>query len=438
MKLDTKDERRKRIEAELASYDKDGKEARFQLDFRGERQNLKIVRVNPSILLFNPQNSRIWTQLDEHSKASLVRNAPDTKEAQDVVIELLRATEKYSALRDELKAMGQMQPGVITIDGKLVNGNTRAAALLELGIDGIDVAVLPPTAGDEDLVGVEMSLQMTQLTHQDYSFANQLTMMRRFLDSGKTEKELAEKMAWIRLGEKKVREHMRYLDLIEEVRELSPVKIPYRAFDKKREHLKNLDDDYRSLRAEDSAAAEDLKWTRLTALVLGINKDQIRAMDEDFMVDDMKGRLDNSDLAGSLEPFRKSNPDDDGLGDLLDTDSEGCPYDMRKILAAALSGDSVTFSDKEAPVGLATPFEALQEEMRRAADDKILREKRRYQLDSPVAIVQDIRSKLSDVSAQFETVLDMKGFKEGKFKYQLRKLEAETNELIKKCEEAGA
>ena len=156
------------------------------------------------------------------------------------------------------------------------------------------------------------------------------------------------------------------------------------------------------------------------------------------MVDDMKGRLDNSDLAGSLEPFRKSNPDDDGLGDLLDTDSEGCPYDMRKILAAALSGDSVTFSDKEAPVGLATPFEALQEEMRRAADDKILREKRRYQLDSPVAIVQDIRSKLSDVSAQFETVLDMKGFKEGKFKYQLRKLEAETNELIKKCEEAGA
>ena len=312
------------------------------------------------------------------------------------------------------------------------------AALLELGIDGINVAVLPPTASDEDLVGVEMSLQMTQLTHQDYSFANQLLMMRRFLDSGKTEKELAEKMAWIRRGEKKVREHMRYLNLIEEVRELSPEAIPYRAFDKKKEHLKNLDDDYRSLQGEDSAAAEDLKWTRLTGLVLGINKDQIRIMDEDFMVDDMKVRLDNSDLADSLEPFRKDNSDDDGLGDLLDTDVGGSPYDMRKVLAAALSGDGVTFSDKEAPVGLATPFEVLQEEMRRAADDKILSEKRRDQLDSPVAIVQEIRSKLSDVSARFETVLDMKGFKEGKFKYQLRKLEAETNELIKKCEEAGA
>lgn len=437
MTLDTQDGRRRLIEAELAEYDEAKKEARYQLDFRGERQNLKIIRVSPSILLFNPQNSRIWTQLDEHPKASLVRNAPDTKEAQDVVIELLRSTEKYSALRDELKAMGQMQPGVITIDGKLVNGNTRAAALLELGIDGIDVAVLPPTAGDEDLVGVEMSLQMTQLTHQDYSFANQLTMMRRFLDSGKTHKELAEKMAWIRLGEKKVREHMRYLDLIEEVRELSPIKIPYRAFDKKKEHLKNLDDDYRSLKEEDSAAAEDLKWTRLTALVLGINKDQIRIMDEDFMVDDMKVRLDNSDLADSLKPFLKDNSDDDGLGDLLDTDAGGIPYDMRKVLTAVLSGDGVTFSDKEAPVGLATPFEVLQEEMRRAADDKILAEKRRDQLDSPVTIVQEIRSKLSDVTARFENVMDMQGFREGPFKYHLKKLESETKELIKKCEEAG-
>ena len=307
---------------------------------------------------------------------------------------------------------------------------------MELGIDGIDVAVLPPTAGDEDLVGVEMSLQMTQLTHQDYSFANQLTMMRRFLDSGKTEKELAEKMAWIRRGEKKVRDHMRYLDLIEEVRELSPVKIPYRAFDKKKEHLKNLDDDYRSVRDEDPAAAEDLKWTRLTALVLGINKDQTRIMDEDFIVDDMKVRLGNADLADSLEPFRKNDSDDDGLGGLLDTHAGGSPYDMRKVLAAALSGDGVTFSDKEAPVGLATHFEVLQEEMRRAADDKILKEKRRDHLDSPVTIVQDIRSKLSDVSAQFESVVDLQGFREGTFKYQLRKLESETKELIKKCEQA--
>ena len=76
---------------------------------------------------------------------------------------------------------------------------------------------------------------------------------------------------------------MRYLELINEVRDLSTVKVPYRAFDKKKETLKNLDEDYQRLINEgDIAAAEDLKWTRLTALILGVNKDQIRSMDEDF------------------------------------------------------------------------------------------------------------------------------------------------------------
>lgn len=438
MELDNRSQRKKLIQAELDAYDNLGKDARYQLDFRGEKQNLKIVRVNPSILLFNPHNSRISNQLEEHPQASLVRAEPDTRGAQDVVVQLLRATEKYGALKSELEAMGQMQPGVITIEGKLVNGNTRAAALLELGVDGIDVAVLPPTATDEDLVGVEMSLQMTQLTHQDYTFTNQLTMMKRFLDTGKTDKELAEKMAWIRRGEKKVRDHMRYLDLIEEVRDLSSIKIPYRAFDKKREHLKNLDEDYQRVRTEDAEAAEDLKWTRLTALMLGINKDQIRAMDEDFMAEEMKVRLDDAELSDALAPFRKNDALDDGLGDILGDNSDSSPYDMRRVLQAALSGDAISFSETEAPVGLPTTFETLSEQMRRAADDKITREKRRDELDSPVTIIQELRSKLADVSSKFESVVDLPGFKEGKFKYQLKKLTEETHELIKKCEEAGS
>ena len=36
---------------------------------------------------------------------------------------------------------------------------TRALDL-ELGIDAIEVAVLPQTAGDDDIVAIEMTLQM--------------------------------------------------------------------------------------------------------------------------------------------------------------------------------------------------------------------------------------------------------------------------------------
>ena len=138
-------------------------------------------------------------------------------------------------------------------------------------------------------------------------------MMKRFLDSGKTEKELAEKMAWLRRGEKKVREHMRYLELIDEVRELSTVKVPYRAFDKKKETLKNLDEDYQRLDKGRYCAAEDLKWTRLTALILGVNKDQIRSMDEDFVAEEVISRLDGTETFDFIKEYSKEARYD-GLG----------------------------------------------------------------------------------------------------------------------------
>ena len=233
-----REERRRLIEKELKHYDASSSEARYSLEFRGVKQNLKVIRVAPDKLLFNHLNSRIWAQVDEHPNGDLVRDAEDTKKAQDIIIGLLRKTKEYRALKSELDQIGQDQPGLITIDGRLVNGNTRAAALLELGVEAMDVAVLPETAGDDDIVAVEMTLQMRQLTHQKYSFTNELQMMRRFLDSGKTEKELAEKMGWVSRGVRKVQEHMRYLDLIKEVRDISKVKIPYRAFDQKKETLK--------------------------------------------------------------------------------------------------------------------------------------------------------------------------------------------------------
>lgn len=435
MVVDLKAQRRELIEAELREYDSTGSKTTYPLEFRGVRENLKVIRLNPGKLLFNPQNSRIWAQVDEHPKGYIVRTDEDTAEAQEIIIELLRQTDKYKALKTELDQLGQKVPGLITVEGKLVNGNTRAAALLELGIDAIEVAVLPQTAGDDDIVAIEMTLQMQRLTQQDYSFTNELQMMKRFLDSGKTEKELAEKMAWLRRGEKKVREHMRYLEMINEVRDLSTAKVPYRAFDKKKETLKNLDEDYQRLINEgDIAAAEDLKWTRLTALILGVNKDQIRSMDEDFVGDEVISRLDGTETFDFIKEYSKEARDD-GLGALLGEEEDPCPYDMRKLLKAALSGDDLHFTDDDMPLGMSTQFDRLQEAMTDAADDKILRNKRQGRLESPIKVIEEIRRKVVEVEAQFEDLTDTPGFKNGKLKYQLGKLVEEATVLLKKCDD---
>ena len=328
--------------------------------------------------------------------------------------------------------MGQEEPGIVTRDGTLINGNTRAAALLDLGVDGIDVAVLPETATPDDLISVEMKLQMLQLTHQHYSFTNQLLMMRRYLDSGKSWQDLAKEMNWQKLAERRINQHMRWLDYIEELRELSGGRLGYEAFDNKKEHLKNLDDDYQGLLSDDREAAEDLKWTRLTALVLGVNKDQIRAMGEDFVSEEMKVRIDSPAMSSFMKRFAKQ-PEavNDGLDDIIGVSNDlNCPFEMRAVAMEVLSSRDLSFPEGDMPLGFTGELAELKESMTDAADDLILKNKRQGRLENPVISLKMAREKLDDVIHQFEQVADEEDFKNGDFKYVLNKVDAQVKELV--------
>ena len=120
---------------------------------------------------------------------------PTSAKTQKVLADLLAATEKFSELKKELEEQGQIEAGLITRDGLLVNGNTRAAALLQLKhierAKGIRVAVLPEGIGEDDILDLEFHLQMVKLTHQDYPFTNELLAIRKYLDRDNTPKDLA-------------------------------------------------------------------------------------------------------------------------------------------------------------------------------------------------------------------------------------------------------
>ena len=47
MVVDLKAQRRELIEAELREYDSKGKKTTYPLEFRGVRENLKVIRLNP-------------------------------------------------------------------------------------------------------------------------------------------------------------------------------------------------------------------------------------------------------------------------------------------------------------------------------------------------------------------------------------------------------
>lgn len=428
MSTDSNASRIEMIESELSAYRERGDNSTYALDFRGESINLEVIAVKPQYLLLNHNNSRLSAQLQDHPRKKTVAENPTSPEAQEVIKSLLASTEKFSDLKEQLINQGQQQPGLVTRDGLLINGNTRAAALMAANIPAIKVAVLPKNVTSLDLLDIEMSLQMRRLIHQNYSFTNELLFMKRYLDAGHGDDQLAKQMGWFRRGKQKVQQHMRYLQIIEEVRGLSVDQtLPYPIFDAKKQHLKDLDDEYEKLKSTGAIEdAELMKWTRLSSIILGINKDQVRAMEPEFIEERLSRRLaDDSMLKGFIEKYVSGGDDD--LGDLLgETD---VTFDMKQFLKDFLAHDESRQENGEVSDALPEIYARLKGEIRAEADQIISENKLEDAKGEPQLALREVRERIGSVRAQLPDVTHLSGFKNGDFKYELDKLKADVAKL---------
>ena len=120
--------RKKRVEASPVES--------TRIDFRdGIAQNREeIVYMVPlGLLRFRKENGRISSSVKTFERLT-GRLDPADSEAQDVLRSFLREKdpEKTDELKQLLLADGQREPGIITADGFLINGNRRKVALDEL------------------------------------------------------------------------------------------------------------------------------------------------------------------------------------------------------------------------------------------------------------------------------------------------------------------
>jgi hypothetical protein len=416
-------QRTEMIKRELDAYKDSHQTATYSILFRGNKEYLPVIRISPKLLLLNHKNNRLSGQLRDHTKRHEVEADPQSTTSQKLLHSLLAGTEKFKDLSEQLKVMGQEEPGLITRDGLLVNGNTRVAALRELKIDFVEVAVLPNNINDSDVLDMEMSLQVKELIHQDYTFTNQLLLMRKFLDSGNTAKALASKMAWVQQGIKKVETHMRLLSYIDEVRNLSDVPVPYSVFDSKKQHLKDLDNDYVKLKNEgDIDAAESLKWTRLFMTFLRLNKDQVRAIDSDFIDKSLLPRLgdEQNKARAYIENYRSENENDD-LDDLLGEQTSKT-VDMKKVLKNLLSDDENRASDGDINTDLKGDFQSIAFNARRAAENIIDEQKLQSANAEPSEALKEAKVKIASIRQKVPFIIRDPRFKAPKFMFDLKEL----------------
>ncbi len=391
------------------------------IEYRGKSLSLEVVRLSPMLPLLNHDNSRVSAQLKTHPQRDVVYQEPTSAAAQEILAEILSQTDKFKDLKDELKQFGQINPGIITRQGVLVNGNTRLVAARLGGAEGFDVAVLPTDATSEDCFEIEMSLQLRKLTHQDYTLTNRLLLVARYTErGGHSDEDLIKKMGWIRNGKRKLALHRQMLSLIEEIRETSPTPLDYRFFDNKEQMLKDLVEKYDALSAESYQEAQNMKWMRILGMVLGVNKDQVRAIDEDFMEDNLAQRVDGNSAGSFLEQFERVSQGDP-LDDLLDSEGSNEPrVDFREAVAQVLTQTlepNGQMNEEELE-----NFHELTKQMRAGAEAVIEQEKQNNSRMEPAERLGEARMRIEDIAERLPELFKDSSFDTRKFEYETKKV----------------
>lgn len=174
-------------------------------DFRSRMYDLPEIRVSADLPIYRMENFRTYTDQHEHiAKEKLPGDyfiaGQEVESVQQVQHEILgRLARKGVAdsvvpVIKVLEKEGQREPLLITASGVMVNGNRRLAAMRELGVQHLDVMVLPADASADEIVDIEASLQGRPETKLDYDWIGDGQLINRLVGMGRTTKEVGDQL----------------------------------------------------------------------------------------------------------------------------------------------------------------------------------------------------------------------------------------------------
>ncbi|MEV6275706.1 transcriptional regulator [Nocardia sp. NPDC051832] len=383
------------------------------VEWRGAPLHVEVIDMPLADLYYNPSTHRIRAQRDlEPSRDAALAKDPWSTESQAYLGHLLKVRPSEPGHRDpafeDLKAHlnehKQIEPGLITRDGILVNGNTRCAALRELNtITSIRVGILPESCTWDDINDVELSLQLRFDKRRDYSYINRLlaieeqrVVLHRDLSviakAFHTDVRSCERDLWI-LAQLK--------DLIARSATDGGPSLRLMDLEGAQERLYELYRVYRDEHAKNKERADILKESRLAAIVLNFSKTDVRYIDPDFQ----KKYLDKT-LPDELKPAKttasaKAIP---GLG--RSVQAEGAEVAAARALsdkllrakAVEVAGEAATPQEHAAAAAVIASYKgAFNDAIERAGRDFRLRKKRLAAPDRINDACKDLELSITDL-----------------------------------------
>ncbi|MFG2426334.1 transcriptional regulator [Streptomyces sp. NPDC048590] len=278
----------------------EGLQETLTIEWRTKPQVVQVIDMPVDSLYYNPGTHRIRAQRSfDIQRDRRLDEDPWSDESQSYLDHLLKAEpsdpskrdKDFDELQQSLKDFRQNEPGLITREGILVNGNTRAAALRELGVTDIRVAVLPDSCTWADINKVELSLQLRHDTRRPYSYINRLLTIDEQVEAGRPLKEVARDF---RIRESTAEQDLWVLSCLRDLSDRSAtgdVHLRLLDFEDAQEKLREVHRAYGKEVKADPRKAELLKESRLAAIVMDFSKTDVRLIEANFRSRYLEQRL---------------------------------------------------------------------------------------------------------------------------------------------------
>jgi hypothetical protein len=420
-----------------------------EIRWKGGKLVLPVASVDVNLVLLSHRSHRIKAQLQSLPKVDqdVVESDPYGQQAQEIVARLLRETAGYEQIKNALAKDGQLNSGVLTTGGVLINANTRVVALRELRQQYVKVVVLPGDAGEKEITELELRLQMEQEVKQDYSFTSQLLFIEDLINSGnyttlEVGRALRPSLTNSKADRKKavdlVEGELRLLGLIRDVQAASGGALNFLYFDDNRQALIEIDQDYQKLKTTKPEEAARVKDAQLAAMIAGVDYRRLREIDAALLDTYVAPALQESGaLAPHADTLLAPTAGDavveplPGVDDILDEGEEAGAGGVSlsrlyTLLAQAKPDEDITIpAGGDTPVTLSRRAVAadLYGALSTAIDNKKRDSRQLDDLTAPVIHLKEAARVLDKAATAYADVHQRAGFDGGAFRAAVREYE---------------
>lgn len=423
-----------------------GLQETLTIEWRTKPHVVQVIDMPVESLYYNPGTHRIRAQRSfDPQQDRRLDDDPWSDESQDYLQYLLQAEpsdpskrdKDFDELKQSLEDFRQNEPGLITREGILVNGNTRAAALRELGVPDIRVAVLPDSCTWADINKVELSLQLRHDTRRPYSYINRLLTIDEQVEAGRPLKEVARDF---RIRESTAEQDLWVLACLRDLRDRSTTgdaQLRLLDFEDAQEKLREVHRAYGKVAKADPKKAELLKENRLAAIVMDFSKTDVRLIEDDFRTRYLEHRLPAELKSAPVETAARVIP---GINRAVKAEAPQVAT-ARAFTDSVLRAKAMVRAGAKVPLAQSEKAASLFEEAHKAVEDALepagkdarVRKRKQAAPDRLNDACQDIEQCITDmVLASASRSLDEEALDEAvlKLKATLRKLALATAQSI--------